>query len=68
MLSLVEGGGDVVAGEAEGDGGVDVAVHVVALEAEFVEFGAQDVQVGVVGGDAEGSADVVCGVIEAFGR
>ena len=43
MLSLVEGGGDVVAAQAEGYGGVDVAVHVVALETEFVEFGAQDV-------------------------
>ena len=36
---FVEGLVDVVAGKAQGDGGVDVAVHIVALETEFVELG-----------------------------
>ena len=65
---FVEGGGDVVAGEAQGDGGVDVAVHVVALETEFVQLGAEQVQVGVVGGHFEGGTDVGSGIVEFFHR
>lgn len=63
---LVEGGVDVVAGEAKGDSGVDVAVHVIALETELVQFGTKEVEIGVIGGQFQGGTDVFLGIVETF--
>ena len=48
MWLFLDGLVDIVAGEAEGNSGVDVTLHVVALETEFVQFGTQQVEIGIV--------------------
>ena len=63
---LVEGSVDDVAGKAKGDGGVDVAVHLVALETELVQLGSEEVEIGIIGGHLEGGADVGLGVVEVL--